>query len=175
MNLSHVTKLFTASLFASAMVGCSSTPTMDESPDSSGAEVVSTPMVETTGASSMAQADAIDLNEMKANLADKVVRFELDRSEVSAEFYRVISAHADYLNANSSASVLVSGHCDERGSREYNLALGERRANAVRDALIASGVSASRIDVVSFGEDSPVAMGHNEAAWAQNRRAEFKY
>lgn len=174
MNLNHLTKLFTVGLLASAMVGCSSTPAKDGSLDN-GMDAESAPAVEVEVATPLAQNDADDLNEAKANLASMVVRFELDRSEVSAEFYRVISAHADYLNANSSAKVLVSGHCDERGSREYNLALGERRALAVKSALIATGVSSDRIDVVSFGEDSPVAMGHNESAWAQNRRAEFKY
>ncbi|MBN2864627.1 MAG: peptidoglycan-associated lipoprotein Pal [Thiotrichales bacterium] len=175
MSLNHLTKLFTAGLLATAMVGCSSTPKTEEGADNTSADVMEKAVVETAIAQPNENADAVDLDSMKAMLASKVVRFEFDRSEVTSEFYDTINAHADYMMANSSANVLISGHCDERGTREYNLALGERRANAVKDALIAKGISPNRIDVVSFGEDNPVAMGHNESAWSQNRRAEFKY
>lgn len=175
MSLNHLTKLFTAGLLATAMVGCSSTPKTDESAENNNGDVIEKAVVETSIAAPNEQADAVDLDSMKAMLANKVVRFDFDRSDVNPEFYSTINAHADYLNANRSASVLISGYCDERGTREYNLALGERRANAVKDALVAKGISPSRIDVVSFGEDNPVATGQNEAAWSQNRRAEFKY
>jgi peptidoglycan-associated lipoprotein len=104
-----------------------------------------------------------------------VVRFDFDRSEVKSEFYEVIQANARYMQADSSANVTISGHCDERGTREYNLALGERRAIAVKNALIAEGVADDRITVVSFGEDNPVDEAHNEQAWSKNRRAEFAY
>ncbi len=173
MNLGNLNKLFAVSLAAAVMTGCSSTPTTDAGAADNG--VMDKAVVETSIAASSDSVSATDLDQMQAALIGKVVRFDFDRSEVKAEYYEVINAHADYLLANSAVKVTVSGHCDERGTREYNLALGERRANAVKNALVAKGVSAERIDVISYGEDSPVAMGHNEASWSQNRRAEFKY
>ena len=113
--------------------------------------------------------------DLYAALQGKVVNFEFDRSEVQSQFYDVVKMNADYMALNDSAMVTVKGYCDERGTREYNLALGERRANAVKNALIAEGVSPSRINVISFGEENPVDPAHNEAAWAKNRRAEFSY
>ena len=175
MSLNHLTKLFAVGFLASVMVGCSSTPINEDSAEKTNKDVMEKAVVETSIAAPAEKAESVDLDSMKAQLANKVVRFDFDRSEVTAEFYSTINAHADYLMANMSATVLVSGHCDERGTREYNLALGERRANAVKEALVSKGVSADRIDVVSFGEDTPVDMGHNESAWSQNRRAEFKY
>ena len=83
--------------------------------------------------------------------------------------------HAKYLTRNPGTRVRLEGHADERGTREYNVGLGERRANAVRDALLLRGVSARQISVVSYGEERPVSLGHNERAWDQNRRVEFVY
>jgi len=172
MDLNNLTKLFSVAILGFAMVGCSTTPKTD---DSTSVEVMDKAVVETSIAAPSEKPKDIDLASMQAQLASKVVRFDFDRSEVTSEFFSVINAHADYLLANSAVNVTISGHCDERGTREYNLALGERRANAVKNALMAKGVSANRVDVVSFGEDSPIAMEHNEFSWSQNRRAEFKY
>lgn len=173
MKFSNLKVLFAAGFMSLMMVGCSSTPTAEESDESASQEVMDKTVVET--AVTETASDATDLTEMQAKLAGLVVRFDFDRSEVKSEFYDVIKANADYMMANSSAKVTVSGHCDERGTREYNLALGERRANAVKSALIAEGVSADRITVISFGEDKPVSEAHNEEAWSANRRAEFSY
>jgi peptidoglycan-associated lipoprotein len=87
----------------------------------------------------------------------------------------VIQAHAKYLNDNRGRKVRLEGHADERGSREYNMALGQRRGDAVRRATTILGVGNDRIEVVSFGEDKPRSTGHDEAAWAQNRRVEIVY
>jgi peptidoglycan-associated lipoprotein len=103
----------------------------------------------------------------------KTVYFEFDKSDLSDEARMVLRANADFLKANGSVGVAVEGHCDERGTIEYNLALGQRRAQAVKDYLASLGVGAVRIRTVSYGEERPVAFGHDEAAWAQNRRAEF--
>lgn len=108
-------------------------------------------------------------------LQGKVVNFDFDRSEVKPQFREIIKLNADYLALNKSATVTLKGHCDERGSEEYNLALGERRANAVKNALVAEGITPSRITVISFGEEKPVDAGHTEAAWEKNRRTEFSY
>ena len=84
-------------------------------------------------------------------------------------------AHGNYLAQNSSVMVTIEGHCDERGSREYNIGLGERRANAVRQILLAQGVMPDQITTISYGEEQPVALGSDEVSWAQNRRAVFVY
>lgn len=108
-------------------------------------------------------------------LAQRVVYFDFDSSVVHDDAMAMLRAHADYLSNHGDTTVTVEGHCDERGTREYNIALGERRADAVRRILMANGAAASQIKVVSYGEERPAALGHNEQAWAQNRRAELVY
>ncbi|MGI9298222.1 MAG: peptidoglycan-associated lipoprotein Pal [Gammaproteobacteria bacterium] len=103
------------------------------------------------------------------------IHFEYDKSAVADSALPVIAAHSDYLNRNPSRRVILEGHADERGSNEYNLALGQRRADSVRDIMLANGVGAGQIETLSFGEESPVAFGQNEADWAQNRRVEIRY
>ncbi|MEA3406175.1 MAG: peptidoglycan-associated lipoprotein Pal [Pseudomonadota bacterium] len=175
MSLNNLNKLFSVGFLALVMAGCSSTPTTDGSADATSNDMMDKAVVETSIAAPADAVEATDVDAAQTPLMDQVVKFDFDRSEVTSKYFSVISAHADFMLANSDAKVTVSGHCDERGTREYNLALGERRAIAVKNALIAKGVSADRINVVSFGEDSPVDMGHNSAAWSENRRAEFKY
>jgi len=97
--------------------------------------------------------------------------FAFDKSDITAESQATLQKQAQLLSANPSVSVTIEGHCDERGTREYNLALGERRANATKQALIALGVSASRLNTISYGKERPAVPGHDESAWAQNRRA----
>ncbi len=108
---------------------------------------------------------------MEGELEFEVVYFDFDRSNIKPEFEAVIQRNADKLIADRNLYVMIEGHCDERGTTEYNLALGERRARSVQQALISLGVSPNQLDTVSYGEERPVAMGHNEEAWAQNRRS----
>jgi peptidoglycan-associated lipoprotein len=103
----------------------------------------------------------------------RVVYFAFDSSDLSGDGQAVVEAWGAYLSANASAKVRLEGHCDERGTREYNVGLGERRANAVLQALASRGVSERQVSVTSFGEERPVASGHDEAAWQQNRRVEI--
>lgn len=103
-----------------------------------------------------------------------VVYFDFDQYALTAESRAILLAHADKLKG-ASVAVRLEGHADERGSREYNMALGEKRANAVRDFLVTQGVNGSSLEVVSFGEEQPAATGSDEASWAQNRRVEVKY
>ena len=102
-----------------------------------------------------------------------VLYFEFDKAELTADAAATAEAWATYLAANPSAKVRLEGHTDERGTREYNVALGERRGNSVLSALTARGVSERQLSVTSFGEERPVAMGHDESAWSQNRRVEI--
>ena len=108
-------------------------------------------------------------------LDQRRVHFEYDKAVVADDHLPLISAHSDYLSANPARRVILEGHADERGSNEYNLALGQRRADAVRDIMLANGVGAAQIETLSFGEESPIAFGANEEAWAQNRRVQIRY
>ena len=111
--------------------------------------------------------------ELVAKIGDRIF-FNLNRYEIRGDAQKVLQAQASWLKQRSSLNITIEGHCDERGTREYNLALGDRRANAVKDYLVALGVSANRITTISYGEERPVALGHNESAWAQNRRGVTK-
>jgi peptidoglycan-associated lipoprotein len=108
-------------------------------------------------------------------LVKRVVYFDFDKSDIKSEFASILSCHAKYLTDRPSARITLEGHADERGSREYNLGLGERRGNAVNGALLSNGGSASQLTVVSYGEERPVATGSDEASWGQNRRVEIVY
>lgn len=101
--------------------------------------------------------------------------FDFDQARLSERDLRVLAMHAEYLRDFRNRSVLIEGHCDERGTREYNLALGERRAQAVQQYLASAGIRSSQIEIVSFGEERPADAGHTESAWSKNRRAEMIY
>jgi peptidoglycan-associated lipoprotein len=124
-----------------------------------------------------AKAEAAKVKE-KEQAALREVRtfyFDFDKSDLKPESRMPLLAHAAYLAANPTMKVTLQGYCDERGTREYNLALGERRAKAVERFLVINGVSRDQITVISYGEEKPVALGHNEAAWAKNRRVVIVY
>jgi len=104
------------------------------------------------------------------NYGDRVF-FDYDKFDLKAEARQAIEGWSDWLAQNPTVTVTIEGHCDERGTREYNLALGERRATSVKNYLIALGVDANRLGIVSFGKERPAVLGSNEAAWAQNRRS----
>jgi len=108
-------------------------------------------------------------------LYTKTIYFDYDIDEVRADYRDVVTAHGDYLAANPSITVTIEGHADERGSREYNIALGERRANSIKRLLMAQGVAESQIITISYGEERPATMGSGETSWELNRRAEFVY
>ena len=111
----------------------------------------------------------------KAFLAKRVVHFDYDSSDLSNEDYQTLQAHAQFLMANANSRLALTGHTDERGTREYNMALGERRAKAVQSYLVTNGVNAGQLEAVSYGKEMPINAGHNEAAWKENRRVELNY
>ncbi len=108
-------------------------------------------------------------------LSKRTIYFMLDSSQVQQDFIPVIAAHARYLLANPSQHIVLEGNGDERGSREYNIALGEQRSKTVAGMLKAQGVSESQLGIVSYGEEKPMAMGHDESSWELNRRVELAY
>jgi len=108
-------------------------------------------------------------------LAQRVIYFEYDQSTVKSEYLPVVEAHAGYLRDNPGVKLSLEGHADERGSREYNIALGDRRANAVGRLMLFQGVATGQVEVVSFGEEQPATMGHDEESWGLNRRVVLVY
>jgi peptidoglycan-associated lipoprotein len=119
--------------------------------------------------------NADPLNDATGMLAKRSVYFDFDSYVVKDEFKPVIEAHSQYLIKNTNRKIVIQGNTDERGGSEYNLALGQKRAEAVRRALNLLGVADSQIEAVSFGKEKPKATGSNEAAWAENRRADIAY
>ncbi len=177
MSIQSIKQLFLVGFLGLTLVGCSSAPKTNEADTDASATIVVDQDDQDAVAAQLAAAQALEAQkaELLSNLQGKVVRFEFDRSDIQSSDYQIIKNNADYMSLERFVTVKVLGHTDERGTREYNLALGERRAEAVKNALIAEGVSAERITVISYGEDNPVDDAQTEAAWAKNRRAEFSY
>lgn len=118
-------------------------------------------------------APALSLQEQLINEVGDRVFFDFDKYNLKPEGRETVEALAAWLNSRQGVTLTIEGHADERGTREYNLALGERRANSVKDYLIALGINAGRLTTISYGEERPAVPGSYEEAWAQNRRAEF--
>jgi peptidoglycan-associated lipoprotein len=114
-------------------------------------------------------------NDPKSPLFEKSVYFGFDEYTVQTKYQKMLSAHASYLKANPKQKIIIQGNTDERGTAEYNLALGQRRSDAVRKSLNLMGVSDDQMEAVSFGKEKPKAEGDTEAAWAENRRADIVY
>lgn len=108
-------------------------------------------------------------------LSQRVIYFDFDSVSIRAADRPIIQAHAEYMASHGYTSISLEGHADERGTREYNIALGERRAKAVRQLLLFQGASTSQLETVSFGEERPLADGHDDGSWQQNRRVEINY
>lgn len=167
--------LFAAGFLGLALTGCSSTPKQEATP----AQAAKTEAAQDVAKANVAVQEAVEsrevLQEKMVNMREKRVHFDFDKSNIKPEYFSVIQEHAKFMAAHPELKVTIAGYCDERGSDEYNLALGERRANAAYNALVAEGVSPSRIQTVSYGEAYPLDPAHNEEAWAKNRRATFVY
>jgi peptidoglycan-associated lipoprotein len=111
-----------------------------------------------------------NLGDESLNIGDRVF-YDYDSSVLTSEAQSTLQAQAGWLRDNDDVRIVVEGHCDERGTREYNIALGERRAAAAKRYLVSMGVDASRISTISYGKERPAVLGHNKSAWSQNRRA----
>jgi len=170
-----------AAVAALFLAACASTPLEEKKP----APVVEKPAAPAPAPAqpdprAVARVDttpkAIDpLTDPNSPLAKRSVYFDFDQFVVKPEFTTTVEAHGKYLSTNAVRNIVIEGNADERGSREYNLALGQKRAEAVKSRLTLLGVSGNRIETVSFGEERPRSTGHDEAAWAENRRADIVY
>ena len=128
-----------------------------------------------TGAASTTQTMVDELNDPKSILAGRSVYYPFDVAAVQDADKPLVQAHAKYLNTHANRTVILEGNCDERGSNEYNLGLGQRRADGVQKMLELGGAKAGQLKSVSYGEEKPKASGHNEASWSQNRRTDLNY
>lgn len=161
------------------IAGCSSGTKLNEAPVSTaGGGTGAGAGADGSGAASGVAPVTIDPNAQALqgpqSLA-RIVYFDFDSYTIKPEFQSLIDSHARFLKANPGRSISIEGHTDERGGREYNLALGQKRSEAVRRALTLLGVADGQVEAVSFGEEKPAAPGSDEDAWAQNRRAEIVY
>lgn len=172
-----VVLIFTAFLFA-----CESTP--EKADDAVAVEDQGTSLNDASTDGSDAQAFGTggdkrsgisELDDPQSQLSVRIIYFEYDSSEIKSEYRAAIEAHSAYLVANPNTIVTLEGHADERGSREYNLALGERRAQTVKRQMTLLGASAGQIRTVSYGEERPSVDGHDDYSWSQNRRVEILY
>lgn len=136
-------------------------------------EKVSSDKVKTVKAVSMSSSESFINYDGKAVFANATIYFDFDKSNLSSKSIQILKSAVNALEENSSISITLAGHADERGTREYNLALGQRRAESVSDYLILNGINKNRITVKSFGEEKPVALGQDELSYSKNRRVEI--
>jgi peptidoglycan-associated lipoprotein len=178
-------RVFLAVALAAALAGCASGVKLDDVPveDKQGT-AITTPTTPgpgaTPGGGATSRVEPVDATRGARDIAGptgvgRIVYFDYDSNAIKPEFQPLIEQHARFLKANGSRHVVIEGHTDERGGREYNLALGQRRSEAVRRALELLGVKDSQVEAVSFGKEKPAVPGSDETAWAQNRRAEIAY
>lgn len=174
-ELQRLAMVFGVLAMSAVLTGCPKKP--ETLPDAGATPIESSTTTSGTTSSSVSgselSAEQRELEQLRQT--GMIIYFDYDRAEVKSEYVPVIAAHAKYLNANSSRTVRLEGHTDERGSREYNIGLGERRAQAVRRALMLQGVADTQITTVSYGEERPAVLGSDETAYARNRRVELVY
>jgi len=167
-------KLAISILLLSLLAACAS----DKPHDAMNSSAAAATDASATSTAAVSKSDAAlgdELNDPKSILAKRSVYYPLDISDVQDADKPVVQAHAKYLSTHADRNVRLEGNCDERGSNEYNLALGQRRADGVKKMLELGGAKSAQLDSVSYGEEKSVAMGHDEASWAQNRRTDINY
>ncbi|MCP8898228.1 peptidoglycan-associated lipoprotein Pal [Gilvimarinus xylanilyticus] len=152
------------------LVGCSSTDTKTDGADAG----TSANGGVTTGTADGGSLGSSDGSQDAMSDLETVIYFDFDQAVLQPEARTLLQAHAEQL-IGTNTQVRLEGHADERGSREYNMALGERRANAVRDFLVLQGVNRSNLEVISYGEERPLSLGSGESSWSKNRRVELDY
>ncbi len=165
-------QLVIPTLLALLVAGCSSTPDdQANAPVEDGRGKVATVEAGNVNASKLPR----ELTDPKSILSRRSIFFDYDRFDVKDEYRELVTAHARFLSNNRQFKMLIQGNTDERGSREYNLALGQKRADAVKRMLVMLGVREDQVESVSLGEEKPRSEGHDEAAWAENRRSDMLY
>jgi peptidoglycan-associated lipoprotein len=167
--MKNIARIVFAAMLVAGVAACAKKNVKPPPPVEEAPSTTTTQQVQTTGKYSRESLDT------DSCLRQRVIYFDLDRSEIKPEFQAQVACHAAYLRQFPEARVRLEGNADERGSREYNLGLGERRGNAVQSAVSAAGASSSQLNVVSYGEERPVCRQHDESCWSKNRRVEIIY
>ena len=163
-------------LFAAAAAGCSSQQVKEEPAATGGGATTTQTTAPTAAPGAAVESKSVDPFSDPNNLLSKnAIYYDFDNATIKGDYKPLVQAHASYLDAHRGAHVVIQGNCDERGSREYNIGLGQRRADSVKRMLETLGVNAGQVETVSFGKEKPRAMGHNETAWAENRRSDIVY
>ena len=160
---------------AGSGINDASTSGLNNTPGMNGSEMSGSGANGMSGSGDYASTLGPEFNDPNNPLSKRTVYFMLDSSEVQPDFIPVIAAHAQYLIANPAQKITLEGNADERGSREYNIALGEQRAKSVAGMMKVQGVSENQLEIVSYGEEKPAAFGSDESAWEKNRRVELVY
>lgn len=175
MQLNKVLKGLMLALPVMAIAACSSNKSANNGESGEGMLGAGTGMDANANGNGNVSSEEQARLQMQQLQQNNIVYFGLDKYDVSSEFAAMLDAHANFLRSNPSYKVTVEGHADERGTPEYNISLGERRATAVKMYLQGKGVSADQISIVSYGKEKPAVLGHDEAAYAKNRRAVLVY
>jgi peptidoglycan-associated lipoprotein len=181
--MNHFRTSLCAALIGAWLVGCGSSvkldetpaPVVDAKPNPAGSNAANAGKGASAGQSGVTTVDATKIDPAAAGGLGRVVYFDYDSYVLRDESRPLIEGFARMLSSAKTKKIVIEGHTDERGGREYNLALGQRRAEAVKKIMTVLGAGDSRIETISYGEEKPVAMGHDEEAWAKNRRADVKY
>lgn len=174
------TRLFFAISLTLLLIGCSKDQIKEDEPVevtdlTADSTVASEDGAKAYGADDDSSSTFNQLNDPQSPLSVRIIYFEYDSSEIRSDYRTAIEAHSLYLQKNPNTYITLEGHADERGSREYNLALGESRAKAVKQQMLILGANSSQIRLVSYGEERPASDGHDDYSWQQNRRVEILY
>ena len=180
MNRIHFKRVSIALTIAALIAGCSSGVKLDDVPVEDKGATSTTGGGAGAGGAGQSGVAPVDLSQSSRDVGGpvgvaRIIYFDFDSYTVKPEFQSLLEAHARYLKASSARKVMLEGHTDDRGGREYNLALGQKRAEAVRRSLGLLGVSDAQVEAVSYGKEKPAVQGNNESAFAQNRRVELSY
>jgi len=181
-------KLLVAAFVVAALAGCSSTPTQDAAPveeraagagttgaGTAGATTAGTTGAGVTGAATGTAGARSPLTDPASPLSKRSIFFDYDQFVIKDQYRPLVESHAKYLQANRNARITIQGNTDERGTREYNIALGQKRADALKKLMLLLGASEPQIETVSFGKEKPRREGHDEVSWAENRRDDIVY
>ncbi len=167
-----IMKLFAGALLVFFLAACSTTPKDTSDSSGSGSSTSSSDVSDTNSETEISSAsiEPGSQEDLIVNVGDRVF-FNYDSSELDADALELLQDQVAWLKQYSDVAVIIEGHCDERGTREYNLALGEKRAQSVKNYLISLGISSNRVSTISYGKERPAVIGSNDGAWAQNRRS----
>ena len=175
MKTTGLARLGTVIAIAAIFGGCSTQATQDSTTTADAQSAARAPQPASAPTPTRAMISATGASDAKAVPAKRSVYYEYDKAEITAEGRKLVESHADYLRAHPALKVVIEGNADERGSAEYNVALGQRRADGVSKIMTLLGVPLERIETVSFGKEKPKVSGHNETSWSENRRSDIVY